>query len=117
VSQSKPVGKMRYLAVAWLPHVLVLGLVGIAILKMPHDYYVVMRWVATGAFIYLAMCELRDRRMGWLIALSVLAGMYNPFAPLGLRREAWLIVNVITCAVVAAHAWSMSHRATDKPMT
>ncbi len=100
-----------------LPHALIIGLVGVAMLRMPYDYYILMRWLVSGCLVYLVIEDWRRGRLAWLIALSVLTGLYNPFVFIGLRREAWAVVNVLTWVVLIAHAWTLLRSSRESPAT
>lgn len=76
------------------------GLLLLALLPWPYGYYVFLRWVVCGAALLTAWDILRYRSAsigGWLmIGCAVL---YNPLVPVHLKREVWMVVNVVTAAL------------------
>ncbi len=80
-----------------------------AALPWPYSYYLVLRVVV---FAYCAFEALAGPRRSaddrfWLAVFVVLALIYNPFFPSHLDAEGWLIINLLSAAMLVWHAWSV----------
>jgi hypothetical protein len=66
----------------------------------PYTYYMLLRWVCCGTFLYLAVISHGEesRNSTWIFGL--LAAIYNPFVPAQLTREVWSYLNLATVAVI-----------------
>jgi hypothetical protein len=76
--------------------VAVLALVAIA--DMPYDFYRLLRWLTFGVSIALGVEKFREREMGWLWSLGIIALIFNPLVPFDFERGIWRIFNI--CASV-----------------
>ncbi len=68
----------------------------------PYTYYTLLRWVCCAVFVFLAVRAHELEKQGWTWTLALLAVLYNPLARVSLEREVWVIVNLVTIAIVAA---------------
>lgn len=89
-----------------------IGALVIALLPAPYGYYMLLRFVVCGAAVFLAWCEWqREPRAGpWLVALGVVALLFNPFAPIHLSRPVWAVLDPLTAALLGAHWWMRGRR-------
>jgi hypothetical protein len=62
----------------------------------PYSYYILLRWVCCPTFAFLSAHALDAGKQGWGWALGITALLYNPIIQVGLTREIWSIVNVVT---------------------
>ncbi|MDB9882854.1 hypothetical protein OAD66_06945 [Bacteroidia bacterium] len=65
----------------------------ICVLDMPYGYYQLYRFIALGAFLYLAYTEQENK--GWLSIWIISALLVQPFFKVALGRDIWNIVDVI----------------------
>ncbi len=65
----------------------------ICVLDMPYGYYQLYRFIALGAFLYLAYIE--HENIGWLSIWIISALLVQPFFKVALGRDIWNIVDVI----------------------
>ena len=65
----------------------------ICVLDMPYGYYQLYRFIALGAFLYLANKEQENK--GWLSIWIISALLVQPFFKVALGRDIWNIVDVI----------------------
>lgn len=87
--------KLKYFFKLTLVPSIAIGVVGIGILEMPYNYYVLVRWtVFIVGLVFGSYLHQQGNRM-WLVMIfwSIL---YNPFMPFYLSREMWLPINIIT---------------------
>lgn len=66
----------------------------------PYGYYMVMRWVVSAAFLYLALDAHAGQRTFWAWTWAVAAGVYNPIIPVHGTRALWSVVNIITIGLI-----------------
>lgn len=70
--------------------------------NMPYFFYMLVRFVAAAAFVYLAYGYFRARRNGLGMLFVLLALLFQPFFRFPLGRPVW---NVIDVAVAAVLLW------------
>lgn len=89
----------------------------LALLDMPYGYYQLLRLVVLVAAAFLAFEGWRRGSHLAVIAFGLLALIYNPIAPLHLKREIWELVNIGTAAIflVALAVFELRQRRTRKP--
>lgn len=68
----------------------------LALLDMPYGYYQLLRLVVAAASVFIAVAAWQRGSHLAVIAFGLLALIYNPIAPLHLKREMWEFVNVGT---------------------
>lgn len=72
----------------------------VALLPLPYDYYKILRIVMCGGLVFLAHSAWRSERQGFGWLLGFTAAIYNPFIPLHLGRELWMLINILTIALL-----------------
>ena len=82
----------------------------------PYGYYILLRWVCCGIFIYLAFYTLEQERRGWTWVLGITAVVYNPILRVHLTREIWSVVNLMTIGIAVASMFVVKKRK-DKSKT
>ena len=73
----------------------------IALLPLPYGYYMLLRVVMCGLFSYLAYLSWQSGGQELTWACGVIAAIYNPFVPLHLGREVWVLINIATIGMLA----------------
>jgi hypothetical protein len=76
----------------------------------PYGYYILLRWVCCGIFIFLATRAVAFGIQGWAWIFGITAGVYNPILRIHLNREIWSVVNVATIIVVLASVFALKPR-------
>ncbi|MCS6772375.1 MAG: hypothetical protein NZ740_10210 [Kiritimatiellae bacterium] len=74
----------------------------------PYGYYILLRYVCCAVFAYLTVLAIRQRNEQWAWILGVIAAIYNPIFRVGLDRELWSIVNVVTIGIAIASVFVLS---------
>ena len=65
----------------------------------PYGYYILLRWVCCGIFIYLATQANACEKKSWAWILGITAVVYNPIIRIHLTREIWIAVNIATIII------------------
>lgn len=81
----------------------------VAAFPWPYSYYLVLRVAIFAYCTFEALATPRraaDDRF-WVAVFVVLALIYNPFFPSHLDAEGWLIVNLLSAALLGWHAWAV----------
>lgn len=73
----------------------------------PYAYYIILRWVCFGIFLYLALEALENAKQGWVWVLGITALVYNPIFRVHLNRELWSIINVVTIGIAVISIFSL----------
>lgn len=80
----------------------------LALAPWPYEYYMLLRVLVFVSGIYCGINLWADSR-GAAFALFLSAALFNPFLPVHLTREIWMVLNV-ACAVAFALAVDRSNR-------
>ena len=78
----------------------------------PYGYYILLRWVLCGIFIYLALQAHEQQKAGWVWVLGITAAVYNPILPLHATRGFWVMVNIATIILLGISAFVLRRRKT-----
>ena len=97
------------------PHILVwlapAALFFDAVAPLPYAFYMLLRVVVCAACGYLAWADYQSRgASGWVVALVVASVVFNPFVPIHLFKEAWMLLNLAVAALLVFHMMSMRRR-------
>lgn len=81
------------------------ALLVIAVFPLPYAYYTFLRLFVCAASAYLAYQHFihRDSVDRWVVLLVAIALLYNPFIPIYLTREIWILANLITATIFTLH--------------
>ena len=58
----------------------------------PYGYYIFLRWVVTGAALFILWIAYELEKKTWLWIMGVIAILFNPIAPIYLDKENWIVV-------------------------
>ena len=70
----------------------------------PYSYYVVLRFICCIVFAWWAWSSHQCGKSAWSKAFAITAIAYNPFLPLSMEREWWMVANAVTCGLAVASA-------------
>ena len=73
----------------------VAALLLLCLFDMPYGFYVLVRFLATAAFCFLAFVEYQQGNTDRMILFIVLAVLFQPFLKITLGRVIWNIVDVV----------------------
>lgn len=67
----------------------------LCLLDMPYGFYILIRYIATVVFGYMAFSYYQENKKELAIASGALAVLFQPFAKLALGRGMWNVVDII----------------------
>jgi hypothetical protein len=70
---------------------------------LPYGYFIFLRIVACLAAGCIAAVGFGDGKQWWPTAFVLIAVLFNPFIPIEMKKDDWIIFDVITAAVFIAH--------------
>ena len=72
----------------------------IALLPMPYGYYIFLRIAVTGLGGITAYLNFISGKRDWVLWSCVaVAILFNPFIPIHLTKEIWMVFNVMTATL------------------
>ena len=94
----------------WVPQVIVvIGLLG-ALNPNPYGYYVLLRLLCSGVFVFLTLRALEDGNERWAWILGITAVIYNPILRVHLTRDIWSVINLLTIGVAIKSIFVLKRR-------
>jgi len=99
----------------WVPQTIIIALLLWALYPHnPYGYYILLRWICCGVFVYLAFEAYKRRRDVWVWVYGLIAVTYNPILRISFKRDMWSIVNIITVAIAVISIFVLKQRVIDK---
>lgn len=71
-----------------------------AILPMPYEFYVLLRWVGPAVAIWTVAGG--QKKTGWVAVFALVTVLWNPLLPVEMPRSSWVFLNVAGLALFAA---------------
>lgn len=103
---------MKSVRIIWVPQLVAsVALLWAIYPGNPYGYYLLLRWICCGIFAFLAWMAFRQRLEGWVWILGACAVIYNPILRIGLSREVWSVINVVTIGVAVASVFWVKREA------
>lgn len=65
----------------------------------PYGYYQILRWLITGIAIFVAHVSSKLEKTMWVLAMSIVAILFNPIAPIYLAKETWVVIDLVTAVL------------------
>lgn len=66
----------------------------------PYGYYRILRWIVLGGSIYISFKAYETKRIYWIYIFAFIAILFNPLAPIYLKKNVWIIIDTITAIVI-----------------
>lgn len=76
----------------------------LAILQMPYEFYVLLRWVVPAMAIWICTIASGQKRTGWVVVFTLVAVLWNPLIPFEMPRSAWVLPDIIGAILFARAA-------------
>jgi len=74
---------------------------------LPYGYYALLRLVVCGTGAYIAFFSYQKQKKNIMYAAGFIAVLYNPFIPIHLSRETWVIINFVTAVFLAISIFAL----------
>jgi hypothetical protein len=97
---------MQFKPIPWFLWLVPIGLLFIAVERMPYGYYTLTRIVVCGFAALLAYLAWEDEGVAsrtWAIVFVLMTILFNPFAPIYLKRATWAYFDIGSALIFAAH--------------
>lgn len=92
----------------WIPQIIAVIMLIIAMNPdTEYGYYTFLRIVCCAVFCYLAIMAHAQKKKEWTWILGITAFIYNPIIKMGMNREIWTVVNVITIGIAIVSIFSI----------
>ena len=75
--------------------------------KMPYDYYSILRIAVSATSGYMIYLSLNQQKGQWAVFWIALLLLFNPIAPVGLKKDTWVVIDVISALAVAGSTLSL----------
>ncbi len=85
-----------------LARIVAIPLLVLAVAPWPYGYYLVLRLVACAVTAYGAFVAVKLANERWAWTFGLIALLFNPFLPIHLPRELWVILDLGVGGVLAA---------------
>ena len=85
----------------------------IALADLPYGYYTALRIIVCGVAAYGVQVARRANTEGWMVALGLIAIVFNPIIPIYLDRGVWAIVDLIGAVVLLTSALTLPGKAVE----
>lgn len=73
-----------------------------ALARHQYDYYTLLRWVVCGVAAFAAFRAGGVNKAGWVLALAIVALVFNPILPVRLSRDTWALIDVGSALLLAS---------------
>jgi len=70
--------------------------------KMPYDYYSILRIAVSAMSGYMIYLSLNQQKGQWAVFWIGLLLLFNPIAPVGLKKDTWVVIDILSALAVAA---------------
>lgn len=67
-----------------------------------YGFFTILRFVVFASTAYVAYLAYQDRQEGWVWFLGAIAILFNPFIPIYLTRDVWMVIDFITAVILIA---------------
>jgi uncharacterized protein DUF6804 len=97
---------MQFRPIPWLLWLVPIGLLVVAIERLPYGYYTFTRFVVCGFAALLAYLAWEGEGVAsrtWAIVFGLMAILFNPFVPVYLKRATWAYFDIGCALIFAAH--------------
>lgn len=79
----------------------------LALQRMSYDFYVLLRWVAPVAAIWICVIARGQRRTFWVVAMAAVAVLFNPIVPFTMPRDNWSTFNTYSLLLFLAAGYKL----------
>ena len=65
----------------------------------PYGYYILLRWVVTGAALFVLWIAYELKKKTWPWIMGAIAILFNPIASIYLDKGTWVIIDIIVAVL------------------
>ena len=65
----------------------------------PYGYYTFLRLIMCGISVYGAYKAYEWERQGWIWGMAIISVLFNPFIPIYLDKEMWIVIDLFVAGV------------------
>ncbi len=65
----------------------------------PYGYYILLRWVVTGAALFGLWGAYELKKQTWVIIMAFIAIFFNPIFPIHLDKESWIVIDFLVAGL------------------
>jgi hypothetical protein len=76
----------------------------------PYGYYILLRWVVTGAALFILWIAYELEKKTWLWIMGAIAILFNPIAPIYLDKGNWVVIDLIVAALFLISIFKIKRR-------
>jgi len=69
---------------------------------MPYDYYSILRIAVSATSGYMIYLSLNQQKGQWAVFWIGLLLLFNPIAPVGLKKDTWVVIDIISALALVA---------------
>jgi hypothetical protein len=76
----------------------------------PYGYYILLRWVVTGAALFILWIAYELEKKTWLWIMGAIAILFNPIAPIYLDKGNWVVIDLIVASLFLISIFKIKRR-------
>lgn len=61
-----------------------------------YGFFTILRFVVFSSTAYVAYLSFQEEKEGWVWSLGAVAILFNPFIPVYLTRDVWVVIDFVT---------------------
>jgi len=70
-----------------------------------YGFFTILRFVVFAATAYTAWMAYQDKQEGWAWMMGAVAVLFNPFIPVYLERETWVVIDALVGVFNLTSIW------------
>jgi hypothetical protein len=73
-----------------------------------YGFFIILRFVVFSSTAYVAYLAYQDQNEGWAWFMGAIAILFNPFIPVYLTRDVWIVIDFVTFITLLFTSYSLS---------
>lgn len=73
-----------------------------------YGFFTALRFVVFSSTAYVAYLAYQEQKEGWVWLLGAIAVLFNPFIPIYLTRDVWIVIDFVTLVTLLFTSYSLS---------
>lgn len=75
-----------------------------------YGFFTILRFVVFSSTVYVAYLSFQEEKEGWAWSLGGIAVLFNPFIPVYLTRDVWVVIDFITALILIASIFTLKFK-------